>query len=156
MPVKFPVTFISPPTTFNFVVGVIVPMPTFPPCKFRTVKLLESPKCKSPTSATRIEANEILVNGFVVNRSIDLSNRFLQTEIFTHINNNITSNNASVNAYGWLRNNTDIKINSLNVTINISMKTNNSIFLAPANDRRIYANDTCVIIKAPTSELVIC
>ena len=56
-------------------------------------------------------------------------------------------------------NDTDVKFNMVNVTQNITMHTNNSIFYASEetmSTRRTYANDTCVIIEGPTSELVIC
>ena len=39
------------------------------------------------------------VSAFITNAVSDLVNYFTKSEIFTHINNNITSNNASMNIY---------------------------------------------------------
>lgn len=45
--------------------------------------------------------------------------------------------------------------NNLNLTQNITMYTNSSIFLN-GTTKRIYANDTCMIVTGPTSEVAVC
>ena len=120
------------PTSGNVGIGTTAPI--------NTLTVVGSVSVFGSLNATYINATEILVNGFIVNRSIDLSlynksisldNYLIQTGLFTFFSNNITSANASLTAYinnGTFNKSIDLSLYNKSISL---VNYNQSIDLTP-------------------------